>query len=74
MSTLFAIASASLDLLLHLVVLFGTNRILHRIPMQTEKPQPKNKWVMPETRLTEFLVLFVDPRVGISQCALITDV
>ena len=42
--------------------------------MQTEKSQPEGKWIMPETRLTEFLALSVDPRVGISRSASENDV
>ena len=42
--------------------------------MQTEKSEPEGKRIMPETRLTEFLVLSVDPRVRISRSALETDV
>ena len=41
--------------------------------MQTEKSQSEDKWVMPETRFTEFKALSVDPRVGISQSELETD-
>ena len=33
--------------------------------MQTEKSQPEGKWIMPETRFTEFPALSVDPRVGV---------
>ena len=40
-------------------------RIYHRSSMQTEKSQPEGKWIMPETRFTEFPALSVDPRVGI---------
>ena len=35
--------------------------------MQTEKSQPEDKRIMPETRLTSFPALSVDPRVGISR-------
>ena len=35
--------------------------------MQTEKSQPDGKWIMPETRFTEFAALSVDPKVGISR-------
>ena len=31
------------------------------------------RWIMPETRFTEFLALFVDPTVSISWSALETD-
>ena len=41
--------------------------------MQTQKSQPEGKLIMPETRFTEFPVLFVDPRVGISRSALETN-
>ena len=44
----------------------GKKRIYHRSPMQTEKFQPKDERMMPETRFTEFPALSVDPRVGIS--------
>ena len=44
----------------------GINRIFHHSQMQTEKSQLQGKWIMPETRLTEFPALSVDPRVGIS--------
>ena len=50
-----------------------TNRIYHRSPMQTEKSQPEGKRIMPETRLTEFPALFVDPGVQISRSASGTD-
>ena len=49
------------------------NRIYQRSLMQTEKSQPEGKWIMPETRFTSFLALFVDPRVGISRSASETD-
>ena len=39
-----------------------------------EKSQPEDKWIMPETRFTEFPALSVDPRVGTSQSALETCV
>ena len=42
-------------------------RVYHRAPLQTEKSQLKGKRIMPETRLTEFPALSVDPRVGISR-------
>ena len=41
--------------------------------MQTEKCQPEGKRIMPETRLTEFPVLSVDPRDGIFRSAPETD-
>ena len=41
--------------------------------MQTEKSQPEGKWIMPETRFTEFPALSGDPRIGISQSASETD-
>ena len=50
------------------------NRIYHLSPMQTEKSQPEGKLIMPQTRVTEFPVLSVDPRVGISRSASETDV
>ena len=37
--------------------------------MQTEKSQPEDKRIMPETRRTEFPAFSVDPRVGISRSA-----
>ena len=49
--------------------------------MQTEKSQPSGQWIMPkgeqimpETRFTSFLALFVDHRAGISLSVLETDV
>ena len=42
--------------------------------MQTEKSQPEGKQKMPETRFTVFPALSVDPRIGISQSALETNV
>ena len=42
--------------------------------MQTEKSQPEGKRIMPETRLTEFLALSVDLKVGIYRPASGTDV
>ena len=42
--------------------------------MQTEKAQPEGKRIMPETRITSFLALSVDPRVGISRSAVETNV
>ena len=38
-------------------------------PTQAQKPQPEGKWIMPETRFTEFLALSVDPRIRIVQSA-----
>ena len=49
------------------------NRIYHWSLMQTEKSQPEGKWMMPETRFTEFPALSIDPLVGISRSALETD-
>ena len=49
------------------------NRICHRSPMQTEKSQPEGKQIMPETRFISFLVLSVDPTVGISRSASESD-
>ena len=40
--------------------------------MQTEISQPEGKRIMPETRITSFPALSVDPRVGISGSALET--
>ena len=42
--------------------------------MQTEKSQREGKWIMPETRYTEFLALPVDPRAWISLSASETNV
>ena len=53
--------------------IFEINRICHRSLLQTEKSQ-QGKRIMPETRFTEFSLLSVDPRVGISQSASKTDV
>ena len=50
-----------------LIVEIWTNRISHLCPMQTENSQPAGKRIMPETKFIEFLALFLDPRVGISQ-------
>ena len=52
----------------------GKNRIKHRSPMQIDKSQPEGKRIMPETRVTEFPALSVDPRVEISRSASETDV
>ena len=41
--------------------------------MKTKKSQPEGKQIMPETRLTKFPALSVDPRVGIFGSALETD-
>ena len=49
-------------------------RIYHRSQMQTEKSQPEGKRIMAETKFTEFLALFVGPRVGISWSASETNV
>ena len=49
------------------------NRIYHPSSIQTEKSQPEDKGIMPETRFTEFPALSVDPRDGISWSALETD-
>ena len=40
------------------------------ISLQTEKSQPKGKWIMPEIRFTEFPALSVDPRVRVSWSAM----
>ena len=48
--------------------------INHRSPTQTEKSQPENKRILPETRFTEFPALSVDPRAGISRSASENDV
>ena len=50
-----------------------TNRICHWSPMQTEKSELEGKWIMPETRFTEFPALSVDPWVGISPSASESD-
>ena len=42
--------------------------------MQTAKSQPEGERKIPETRLTEFSALSVDPRVGISRSESETDV
>ena len=59
--------------LLHLntekILSVRTNRILHQSSMQTEKSQLADKWIMQETRFTEFPALSVDPGVGISMSA-----
>ena len=49
------------------------NRISHRSPMQIEKFQPDSKWIISETRFTEFPASFVDPRVGFSRSASESD-
>ena len=41
--------------------------------MQTEKSQPEDQRLMPETRFTEFPALSVYPRVGISLSSSETD-
>ena len=41
-----------------------SNRIYHRYPIRTEKSQPEGKWIMLETRFTEFPALSIGPRVG----------
>ena len=41
--------------------------------MQTEKSQPEDKRIKPETRFTQFKALSVDPRVEISGSELETD-
>ena len=43
------------------------NRICHWSPMQIEKSQLEGKWIMPETRFTEFPALSMSPRVWISR-------
>ena len=50
------------------------NRICHRSLMQTDQSQPKGQRIMPETRLTSFSALSVDPSVWISRSASETDV
>ena len=42
--------------------------------IQTEKSQPEGKRIMPETRFTEFLALYVGLMVGICRSASETDV
>ena len=49
------------------------NRVSHRSPIQTEKPLPECKQIMPEMRFTKFPALSIDPRIGISRSALETD-
>ena len=49
------------------------NRIYHPSLMQTMNSQPKGKWIMLETRFTEFQAFFADLRVGISWSASETD-
>ena len=49
------------------------NRIYHRLPLQAEKSQLGSKRIMPETRLTEFPALSVDPRIRIARSASETD-
>ena len=41
------------------------NKLSHRSSKQTEKPQPEDKRIMPDTRFTEFLALSVDPKAGL---------
>ena len=41
--------------------------------MQTEKSQPEDKWIVLETRCTEFHTLSIDLRVGIFWSASETD-
>ena len=53
---------------------FQNNRIHHRSLMQTEKSQLEGLGIIPETRVTEFPALSVDPRVGISRSASETDI
>ena len=53
--------------------MFEINKIYHRSLMQTEKPKPEGKRIMPETRFIEFPALSVDPRVGIYRSASETD-
>ena len=50
------------------------DRMYYQSPMQTDKSKPEGKWIMPETRFTEFPALSVGPRVGISRSASETDV
>ena len=50
------------------------NKILHRLPMQTERSQPEGKRIFLEMRFTEFPAFSVDPRVGVSRSASETDV
>ena len=45
------------------------NRIYYPSLMQTDISQSEGKWIMPETRFTEFLALSVDLRVWISWSA-----
>ena len=50
-----------------------TNTIYHQSSMQIEKIQAEGKRIIPETTFTEFPALSVDPRVGISRSASVTD-
>ena len=44
------------------VVVTMISRIYHQSPMQTEQSQPEGKWIMLETRFTEFKqVTFTNP-------------
>ena len=49
------------------------HRIYHRSAMLTDKSQAEGKWIMPETRFTEFPALSVGPRIGLSRSASETD-
>ena len=42
--------------------------------MQTEKSQPEDQLMLPETKFTKFPALSIDPRVGISRSASERDV
>ena len=53
--------------------IFKTNYIQHRSAMQTLKPKPKSKRIMPAIRFTEFPTLSVDTRIGITRPEPIID-
>ena len=66
-----------LKIILHPHTLIWTSvpkKIYHHSLMQNEKSQLEGKWIMPETRFTEFLSLSLDLRVVISQSASETNV
>ena len=46
--------------------IFKTHSIKYTAEIWEENFQPEGKRIMPETRLTSFPALYVDPRVGIS--------
>ena len=53
----------------YLLTILGSKKRIYRFPMKTEKSQREGKRKMPEKRFTEFSVLSIDPRAGISRCA-----